>query len=111
MKLVRMEESARARATHPMFIGEVHRQALTDGTSEQLSVAVVAFRDGARNTFHTHDSDQVLVITEGEGIVATESEELPVSAGDAVVIPAGEQHWHGARPGASMTHLAISAKK
>jgi quercetin dioxygenase-like cupin family protein len=42
-----------------------------------------------------------------EGIVATEHEEQTVRAGDVAYIPAGERHWHGAKPGLDMTHLAI----
>jgi quercetin dioxygenase-like cupin family protein len=39
--------------------------------------------------------------------VATEGEEVRVRAGDVVVIPAGEKHWHGATPTTAMAHLAI----
>ncbi len=31
-----------------------------------------------------------------------------VEAGDAVVIPPGEKHWHGAVPGARGVHLALN---
>jgi quercetin dioxygenase-like cupin family protein len=31
-----------------------------------------------------------------------------VQAGDAVVIPSGEKHWHGAAPGARVAHLAVN---
>jgi quercetin dioxygenase-like cupin family protein len=105
----RIDAQAFARADNPIFIGEVFRQGLTEGLSQKLSVAVVAFRDGGRNVFHAHAGDQVLVVTEGEGIVATETAEYPLTAGDVAYIPAGERHWHGARPGRSMTHLSIAA--
>ena len=45
---------------------------------------------------HRHTSDQILIITEGTGVVATPDEEKTVSAGDVVLIPANEDHWHGA---------------
>ena len=107
MQFLRIDESARTRSTNPIFEGVVYAQPLTEGLSRQLQVSVVSFQDGARNVFHAHPVDQLLVITEGEGIVASEAEEHPVSAGDAVFIPAGERHWHGARPGRSMSHLSI----
>ncbi len=107
MKRLRIEDAARSRATSAIFEGTVYTQPLTEGLSKQLRVSVVSFQDGARNKLHAHDVDQLLVITEGEGTVATPAEELAVSAGDVVFIPAGEQHWHGARPGGSMTHLSI----
>jgi quercetin dioxygenase-like cupin family protein len=65
------------------------------------------FRDGARNRLHTHTTDQILIVTAGEGIVATEHEERTVRAGDVAYIPAGERHWHGAKPGMDMTHFAV----
>lgn len=109
MRLFRKQDAQMTRATAPMFQGTVYIQGLTADLSQQLGAAVVSFRDGARNTFHLHDGDQILVVTEGEGTIATESEELPMSAGDVVFIPAGESHWHGARPGHSMTHISIIA--
>jgi quercetin dioxygenase-like cupin family protein len=48
------------------------------------------------------------VITEGEGIVATATAEHEVGPGDVAFIPAGERHWHGAKPGSDMTHLAMN---
>lgn len=92
----------------PIFIGVVTRQEIVnDDAAALLRVNSVTFHDGARNKLHHHAADQVLVITHGEGIVATESESIEVAAGDVVLIPAGERHWHGARPGRSMTHLSI----
>jgi quercetin dioxygenase-like cupin family protein len=109
MKRVRIDRSAAELSTNPIMVGDVFVQYLTP-ESTQISVAVVSFPNGARNIFHTHQAEQVLVITEGEGMVATADEEMVVSAGDAVYIPAGESHWHGARPDTSMVHLAIMLK-
>ena len=47
------------------------------------------------------------MITEGEGLVATDEERHDVSAGDVALIPANTKHWHGARPGKDMTHWSI----
>ena len=46
-------------------------------------------------------------MTHGRGIIATESEQIEITAGDVVLIPAGERHWHGAVPGGEMTHFSI----
>jgi len=106
MKRARIDAAEGVRSDNPIMVGDVYVQYLNPD-SKQISVAVVSFPNGARNVFHTHESEQVLYIVEGEGIVATEDEELWVSAGDVVTIPAGEKHWHGARPDTSMVHLAI----
>jgi quercetin dioxygenase-like cupin family protein len=33
---------------------------------------------------------------------------FPLTAGDTVHIPAGEEHWHGASPGSYLLHRAVS---
>jgi quercetin dioxygenase-like cupin family protein len=104
-----IDKQALAKSDSPIFVGDVFRQGLTEGLSKQLSVAVVSFPNGARNVFHAHAGDQMLIVTEGEGIVASETTEYPIAVGDVAFIPAGERHWHGAQPGKSMTHLAIAA--
>jgi quercetin dioxygenase-like cupin family protein len=54
--------------------------------------AIVIFPPGARNKIHTHSREQVLFVTEGRGIVATENEEVEVTKGDIILIPAYEKH-------------------
>ncbi|MDZ7727620.1 MAG: cupin domain-containing protein [Dehalococcoidia bacterium] len=91
-----------------LFRGEVARRVLVGNEQTgQLTVGLVRFEAGGRNVFHTHTFDQVLYVTEGEGIVASEDEEVVVGPGDVVVIPAGQKHWHGATQTNSMAHLAI----
>jgi quercetin dioxygenase-like cupin family protein len=108
MKVVRVGDSPENPATAPLFIGTVHSRPLIDReTSPAVTVNLVRFTDGARNKRHTHTADQILYITEGQGIVASEAAEHTVTAGDIVHITAGEVHWHGAAPGASMAHLSI----
>lgn len=110
MKLVRIDKSARVKyENNPIVVGDAFRQALSDGYSESIRLGLVDFENGARNTLHVHDGDQVLIVTEGEGIVATETQEYRVTVGDVVIIPAGEKHWHGAQPGHSMSHFGIMA--
>ena len=72
MKVVRIEPEKREPATGPLFIGTVARQAVIgDGDSGQIRIGVVTFQDGAVNKYHRHTFDQVLFVTEGEGIVQT----------------------------------------
>jgi len=110
MWVKRMARSERSSDRSAIFKGEVERQGLVgDDLSTQLYLGEITFRDGAANKWHVHTSDQILVVTEGEGIVADEREERQVSAGDVAFIPRNTKHWHGARPGRDMTHLAILA--
>ncbi len=108
MHIVRNDSTALTRNEAPIMRGEVHSRALVEkAQSDQVRVLLVKFVSGGRNVWHKHTFDQILVVTEGEGIVATETEEVRVRAGDVAVIPAGEKHWHGAAPSTSMAHLAI----
>ena len=108
MNVVRRDDSAEAPATAPIFVGTVHsRPLISKEMSPNVTVSLVRFTDGARNRRHVHTADQILYITEGEGIVATDDHEHRVSAGDIVHVTAGEVHWHGAAPGESMAHLSI----
>ena len=55
-------------------------------------------------------SDQVLFVTAGKGIIATETEEKEITVGDIVHITAEEKHWHGATPDSDFSHIALTAK-
>ncbi|MGE0572965.1 MAG: cupin domain-containing protein [Dehalococcoidia bacterium] len=96
-------------ANSPLFEGLVHSSPLIPSDDSHVGVSLVSFTAGARNKFHTHTADQILYITEGKGIVASRDHEHPVAAGDIVLVPSGEVHWHGAAPGHDMAHLSILA--
>jgi quercetin dioxygenase-like cupin family protein len=69
----------------------------------------VVFEAGGRTHWHTHSGPQWLLIVEGRIRVQVAGEgAVDVDAGDAVVIPPGEKHWHGAVPGERGAHLAVN---
>ena len=106
----RTSRSGRERTSDAIFRGEVERQGVVGGEiSKELYLGEITFKDGAANKWHMHSCDQILIVTEGEGIVADEAEERQVTAGDVAFIPANTKHWHGARPGRDMTHWSILA--
>ncbi len=114
MKKVTMSDVPRTKAemTGGLMTGtQVWRQAILDADdSDNFNFAIVAFDAGSRNKFHKHSGDQILIITEGTGKVATDDEVLEVSEGDVVIIPAGENHWHGAPDSTSMAHITVTVK-
>ena len=59
---------------------------------------------------HIHSSDQVLFVTAGKGIIATEADHEVIGLEDVVHIPAQEKHWHGATPDFSFSHIALSLR-
>ena len=92
-----------------LYIGEVSRKRLIDEKlSSELRLGMVMFAAGSKNTWHTHTIDQVLYVIEGNGIVATEKEEVIVTPGTIIFIPAGEKHWHGATQDSTFSHFAIN---
>ena len=112
MKVVKTSELDKVPVNAPLFTGsQVYRQTIVQpDESQNFNFSVVNFSAGSRNKFHTHTSDQILIVTEGTGVVATPGEERTVSAGDVILIPAGEQHWHGAPGETPMSHITIQAK-
>ena len=110
MKVVRMNDVAKETVVNPLFTGpDVTRQDILP-ESEEYRVNIVNFGKGIRNKFHRHDSEQILVITSGKGIVATKTEEVVVTAGDVILFQAGENHWHGATEDSEFSHLYVMKK-
>ena len=67
------------------------------------------FEPGARTDWHTHEIAQVLYVLAGSGWVQVrDGAGGPITAGDTVHIPAGEEHWHGATADSFVLHLAVS---
>jgi quercetin dioxygenase-like cupin family protein len=91
----------------PLFTGEVTVQQLIPEGGD-YNMAVVNFGKGVRNKLHTHESDQILIVTAGKGLVATETEQREVTVGDVILFPTGEKHWHGATENSEFSHIYIS---
>ncbi len=110
MKVIRLQDVPAEPVEGGIFIGgEVSRQPLvTEDMGPYFSMTNVSFSPGARNKLHTHSCDQVLLVTAGTGIVATEEGEAVVTVGDIVHIPAGERHWHGATPDSAFAHISLT---
>ena len=79
MKVIKMTEISKENVVNPIFTGtDVTRQILLP-ESKDFNLNIVSFGKGVRNKLHTHDSEQVLIVTAGKGIAATETEERVVS--------------------------------
>ena len=110
MKVVRIGDiEAQDGSENRIFRGKVSVQRVIGENTGEFRVIVVHFSPGAVNVFHTHTFDQVLYVTEGKGIVAIETEEVTVTPGAVILIPAGERHWHGATRDSAFSHIAVMA--
>jgi quercetin dioxygenase-like cupin family protein len=98
-----------AKAPAQAFTGDVYVTPVYSGTEpSRMTVALVRFTPGARTNWHSHAVGQTLHVTEGVGLVGTrDGSVLRIRAGDTVVCPPGEEHWHGAAAGTFMSHLAM----
>lgn len=110
MKVLKTSDIEARERSGGLFKGRVTVQPVLDSDDSALRTNLINFDRGAVNVFHVHDFDQVLYVTAGEGIIATETEEIQIGPGDFVVIPAGEKHWHGATPNSAFSHIAISIR-
>ena len=74
----------------------------------RMTVALVRFTPGAHTNWHRHAVGQTLHVTEGVGLVGTrDGTVFRIHAGDTVLCPPDEEHWHGAAADTFMSHLAM----
>jgi quercetin dioxygenase-like cupin family protein len=98
-----------AKAPAQAFTGDVYVTPVYNGQEpSRMTVALVRFAPGARTNWHSHAVGQTLHVTDGVGLVGTrDGTVLRVRAGDTVVCPPGEEHWHGSAADTFMSHLAM----
>lgn len=125
MEVTRFDEVEAERLAGPIFETQAHRkpgaspefgegaesaERRGDGDPVEASgasVSEILFAPGERTATHEHTVCQVLYVTEGEGVVATDGEEHEVAEGDLISVPAGEPHWHGAKPTGTFAHVSF----
>jgi quercetin dioxygenase-like cupin family protein len=108
MRISRGREGGSSEERGPTFTGRVWADPVLR-TQDAVSVNNVFFEPGARTHWHRHEVAQVLCVTSGEGWVQTrDGHGTPLTAGDTVHIPAGEEHWHGGLPDSYLAHYAVS---
>ena len=91
------------------FTGAVHLTLLGSGEQpSRVAAALVRFTPGARTYWHVHPFGQILHVTDGVALVGTRGGDVVrARAGDTVVCPPGEEHWHGASADTFAAHIAI----
>jgi quercetin dioxygenase-like cupin family protein len=107
VELQRVQPTVKTPASN--FTGDVYMTPIYRGTEpSRMSVSLVRFTPGARTNWHRHAVGQTLHVTEGVGLVGTRGGSvLRVRAGDTVICPPDEEHWHGAAADTFMSHLAM----
>ena len=84
------------------FAGDVYIDVVgTPSPTSRVMGGIVHFAPGARTAWHTHPAGQTIFVTEGIGLCQREGGPVEeVRPGDRVSFEPGENHWHGATPGA-----------
>jgi len=97
------------RASADYFTGTVWQDPIVVAEAPARVVATrVSFEPGARTAWHTHPLGQTLYVLHGVGRFQTKGQPIvEIRPGDAIWIPPGEKHWHGASPNHGMIHIAI----
>jgi quercetin dioxygenase-like cupin family protein len=108
MDITRIDRAAAQIMSEENFKGgEVRGQMLVGDYDRGVQIGAVFFSAGSRTRPHTHPVDQILFVTEGEGVLAFADERRLIRAGDWARIPAETWHWHGATNASDMCHVSI----
>lgn len=109
MDIKRAAEMPELRQTGEAFESQVHkRKGVTESFNDyEVSLNEVIFAPGERTRPHRHTIRQLLYVTGGSGIVATEDEETLVLEGDPISIPSQESHWHDATDEEEFRHISV----
>jgi quercetin dioxygenase-like cupin family protein len=106
---IRKVQRERRAAPAEWFEGRVEMEPIHDNPESGVRQGRVHFHDGGRTRWHLHVGDQVLYFVAGQGMAEDDDGTLlECEPGDIVAVDAGAIHRHGARPGASATHIAIT---
>ena len=107
------------------FTGDFTMRKLPEEANSEEEIYFVEFRKGCKTSPHIHLSEQILIVTEGKGIVVfvekmdlnvsdgsagLSKKEYEINKGDIIRVPAGLIHWHGALEDNDFSHVAIRKK-
>ena len=110
MKIQDLESQGFKPALAEYFSGQAFVKPLvTADAVTNCNVSDVYFEAGCRNNWHTHPSNQILIVK--EGICYYQEEGKPVqhiATGGVINVLPGIKHWHGASPDGPMVHIAIN---
>jgi quercetin dioxygenase-like cupin family protein len=91
------------------FTGSVWVNMLVDSQDGlDCSIGSVTFEPETRTNWHQHPGGQVLIVTAGKGYYQEKGKPIQtMMKGDVVKCQPNVEHWHGATPESSLTHIAM----
>jgi quercetin dioxygenase-like cupin family protein len=110
MKVQRSAERTPQPVDPSHFTGRVWLASMLDPeAADHMTVAEVTFEPGARTHWHSHPGGQTLLPLSGRGRIRSEGGDLlRMAVGDALYVPPGERHWHGADPDSFLVQLSVT---
>ena len=93
----------------PFIIGKATLQPIFDRVLGKNHLSRGRYEPGTVSVLHTHNSDQYIIVTGGEGTVSTPKETHHLLPGMVVWIPQGEAHIHAAQEGAALEFVFLAA--
>lgn len=98
MKMIDAQPSAKAPAQ--AFTGDAWWNVTHAGHEpSRARLNLVQFAPGARTNWHSHLVGQTLHVVAGVALIGTrDGAIIETHAGETVICPSGEEHWHGATP-------------
>ena len=92
------------------FRGNVVIETAATEPPEDVEVSAVWFESGSRTIPHSHPTEQLLLVVQGQCVVATRDRRVVLSAGECAVISKDEWHWHGAADTKLAMHISIKRR-
>jgi quercetin dioxygenase-like cupin family protein len=91
------------------YTGTVRLARLLRAGDDSLRTYEVCFAPESRTVWHVHAGEQMLVALSGHTLVQiADAPARRLAPGEAIRVPGGVRHWHGALAGAPASHLALN---
>ncbi|QLH11137.1 cupin domain-containing protein [Nitrosarchaeum sp. AC2] len=105
------------------FTNKVHMKDISSKIkSKEQDIYHVYFENGAKTKIHSHNGNQILIVTKGTGSLEMfrkygtkktefkikKIEKISLNEGDVVYIPSNTLHTHGATSKKMFSHIAIN---
>ena len=110
MKIMQLSSLPSNAGPADYFTGSVKVTPIVQGEDPScLTCASVAFQAGARSAWHTHPKGQLIIVTDGSGLIQEWGKQVRrISKGDVIWTPPGVKHWHGSAPESALTHTVVT---
>lgn len=75
--------------------------------AENMSLAVLVMPPGGKTDVHVRDAEECIYVVRGRTIVTAGKARVEIGAGDAIVIPAGVEHYHENAGDGELEQIAV----